>query len=401
MRRRLALFLVVMILGAFPLFGAAARPAFQDGGIVETTLTTRAKLRVGPGTEWVVLGYVEAGEPIRLDGRAPYTNIWVRATTVDGRVGWMFGELVAAPPEQLQNLPVVWDGTPISPEATLPPPPAEQPQPSDQPDQVNVVDVPNYDTISGISNHARDIYLQGQQLGNRANVFSKVGDSITVAPYFLYPFGQGAYNLRGYGNLQRVVNFFASGDARDGNNSFLNSSLAAYNGLTTAGILDPNNAWTQVCQPGETPLECEYRLVKPSVALIMLGTNDVASIPLDTYRGNLARIVQISVDRGIIPVLSLLPTRQSYENSVPAYNQVIAETATSYDIPLWNFGGAVRGLDNNGLADGIHPSAPPGNGPDDFAAAADFTSDNLRYGYTVRNLTALQALDAVWRRAMY
>ena len=68
---------------------------------------------------------------------------------------------------------------------------------------------------------------------------------------------------------------------------------------------------------------------------------------------------------------------------------------------MWNFGGAIDALENNGLSDGIHPSSPPGNGPDDFAAAADFTAENLRYGYTVRNLTALQVLNAVWRRAIY
>lgn len=52
------------------------------------------------------------------------------------------------------------------------------------------------------------------------------------------------------------------------------------------------------------------------------------------------------------------------------------------------------------LWDGIHPSAP-GLAPDDYGAAADLSPENLTYGYTVRNLTALQALDAVWRGAMY
>jgi len=367
----------------------------QDMASLETSLSKRAKLRVGPGTEWAIIGYIEAGASVRLDGRAPYSNIWVRGTTSDGRIGWIFGDLVAAPADQLQTLPVVWDGTPISAPTPTPAPAAPSSAPVAAPSS------PNDDIVSSISNRTRDIYLRGQQLGNRPNVFSKVGDSITVSGYFLYPFGWGAYNLRGYGELQGVVDYFAGADARDGNNSFANSSLAAYNGLTTTGVLDPNNAWKQVCQPGETPLECEYRIVRPSVALIMLGTNDVASDSLDTYRGNLERIVQITIDRGIIPVLSIIPTRQSYEDRIPAYNQVIAETARAFDIPLWNFGGVLNGLDNNGLSDGIHPSPPPGSGSDDFAAAADFTAENLRYGYTVRNLTALQVLDAVWRRAMY
>lgn len=39
------------------------------------------------------------------------------------------------------------------------------------------------------------------------------------------------------------------------------------------------------------------RVVRPSVALILIGTNDVANVPLDEYRNNLQRIVQISLDR--------------------------------------------------------------------------------------------------------
>jgi hypothetical protein len=51
-------------------------------------------------------------------------------------------------------------------------------------------------------------------------------------------------------------------------------------------------------------------------------------------------------------------------------------------------------LPNEGLGpDGIHPSAAPDS--------ADFTADSLQFGYTVRNLTALQALDALWRLELY
>jgi hypothetical protein len=51
-------------------------------------------------------------------------------------------------------------------------------------------------------------------------------------------------------------------------------------------------------------------------------------------------------------------------------------------------------LPNQGLGpDRIHLSVPPG-AP---AATVDFTSGNLAYGTTMRNLTALQILDYVWR----
>ena len=358
---------------------------------MQVIVTTRAKLRDGPGTDWAILGYVEAGEVFRIDGRAPYEYLWVRGITTDGRIGWIFGDLISAPADALNALPTVWVDDPF----TLSPPVAAVSSDGSAPSSTI-----NTAVISGITQTARQIYQHGRELGNRRDVFSKVGDSITASPYFLFPIGWGTYNLRGYSNLQSVVNFFSAESARDNNNSFSNPSLAAYNGITTTGILDPNNAWTQVCQSGETPLECEYRLVRPSIALIMLGTNDVTSLSPDDFRNNLSRIVQITIDRGIIPVLSLIPIRQGYENSIPTFNQIIADIAHNADIPLWNFPAALTGLDNNGLGDGIHPSEPPGSSSDDYSAATDFTAQNLRYGYTVRNLTALQVLDAIWRRVI-
>jgi hypothetical protein len=215
----------------------------------------------------------------------------------------------------------------------------------------------------------------------------------------MYPIGWGSYNLDGYGYLQPVIYYFSSANARDGN-SFANISLAANNQWTTASVLDPALANTPIggstyCQPGETPLECEYRVVKPSVALILLGTNDLHTRGVGEFRANLERIVQITIDRGIIPVLSTIPNRPGYD--VNAYNQAIRGVAGAFDIPLWDYYGAMAGAPNSGLsADNMHPS----NAPRDYSASADFRAENLIYGYTIRNLTALMVLDAVWRAAL-
>jgi len=399
MKKWLLIFLTLVMVG-----GVYA----QDQPGLEVTIAKKAKLRDGPGVDWVILGTVEAGTVMRLDGRAPYETIWVRGITPDGQIGWIFGELIDASYAQLSALPKVWVDDPF-----MGNPPQEQAapiQPTAAPDQPTAAPtsappntpIPpaaparNTGVISGITGNARTIFQRGQELGNRANVFSKVGDSITAASYFLFPIGWGTYNLRSYSSLQGVINYFSTEAARDNNNSFSNPSLAAYNGLSTSGALDPSVAWGQVCQAGETPLECEYRLVRPSVALIMLGTNDMALMPVENYRANLERIVQMSIDRGVIPVLSYIPMRDGYADSVAVFNQTIASVARAYDVPLWNYASAMQNLDSNGLGDGIHPSFPPG----DFAAAADFTPENLRYGYTVRNLTALQVLDAIWRQVL-
>jgi len=35
------------------------------------------------------------------------------------------------------------------------------------------------------------------------------------------------------------------------------------------------------------------------------------------------------------------------------------------------------------------------------SATVDFTPENLQYGSTMRNLTALQILDSVWKNVLY
>lgn len=361
----------------------------QDTDSIEATTTARLKLRAGPGLEWAVLGYIERAELLILDGRDAANSWWIHVITTDQREGWVYGEFVAVTGNELRSLPLldVDEHLLLTPTVT----------PADGIPQATVNIRTTSNIVSGLSDNARSIFLRGQELGNRANVFSKVGDSITASRHFLFPIGWGTYNLGDYTHLQAVVNYFSSGSARGGNNSFANPSLAAYDGLTTAGVLDPSSSWKEICQAEESPLECEYRLNLPAVALIMLGTNDVAILSSDAYRGNLERIVQISIDRGVVPVLSLIPIRVGYESSVAVFNQIITDVARGYDIPLWHFN--LSDLDNNGLVDGVHPSWP--GSAEDYAASVDLSADHLRYGYPVRNLSALQALDAIWRGVLY
>src|SRR5215468_5790388 len=87
-----------------------------------------------------------------------------------------------------------------------------------------------YPIVPGISYYSlRAIVNIGAKLGNRRNVFSKVGDSITASELFLYPVGNGGLRLGSYGYLGNVFNFFMKTPARD-SNSFSNHSLAARGG---------------------------------------------------------------------------------------------------------------------------------------------------------------------------
>lgn len=237
------------------------------------------------------------------------------------------------------------------------------------------------------------IYRYGQQRGNHANVFAKVGDSITFAPHMLHPIGEGNYNLASFTALEDVIQHYLTGKFSN-DNSFTRDSLATKIGWTTRDLLDPDEADTTNCEAGETPLACEYRILQPAVALIMLGTNDLGILTADAYYAELGRIVQITIESGIIPILSTIPNRERFEQGVVEYNQRVIFLAQAYHIPLWRYDMAMANLPNNGLdVDNAHPSIPPRG----VNGAADFTPSNLFYGYVMRNLTALQMLDAVWR----
>jgi hypothetical protein len=251
--------------------------------------------------------------------------------------------------------------------------------------------------VSGISPHARQVFQLGQRMGNRPNVFSKVGDSITASPLFLSPIGVGQYNLRGYAELQGVIDFYTARNARGNDNSFYNTSLAAKVSWRAQSVLSPEQADPANCNAGETPLACEYRLVRPSVALIMLGTNDVPFTSDVDFEFEMRQVVLVTLQSGVIPVLSTIPPlfRTGLDGRAEQLNVIIVRLAREYDIPLWDYWSALQGLPDSGMAsDGVHPNwAPEGHN-------ADFAPEYLQYGTVVRNMTALYVLDAIWRQVV-
>jgi hypothetical protein len=242
-------------------------------------------------------------------------------------------------------------------------------------------DLPPYFAYFG--ENARDIFQEGQKLGSRPRAFSKVGDSITVDPHFLTQITEPGAYLGEYAALADTVAYFREADVR-GSNPFAVRSLAAGVGWLARDLLDPAKA---TC--GKTPLECEYDSTRPAIALIMIGTNDagVGVFP-EEYARDLEEIVAITRERGIVPVLSTIP--HSQWRDVTDFNAAIRRIAAAGDLPLIDYYAAMSSLPDRGMSpDGVHPSAPPdGN-------AARFTPENLRYGYTLRTLLALQALDAL------
>lgn len=346
---------------------------------------TRVRLRATPGTAGEILSVLDENAQLNLIGRTA-DNKWVQVLVLPGGVGgWVSTQFLRLP--DFSVLPkALLDKLPVQGVAI---------EASPTPTSAAMSGVPSY--LSGLSSRTREIYLRGQNMGNRANVFSKIGDSITVSPNFLYPVGYGQYDLGQYGGLAGVVGYFLQANARTGN-SFANQSLAAGGGWTSDKLLTPGYGFPEVCG-SETPLVCEYQRVKPAVALILIGTNDSGSGSVENFAGNMRQIIETSINMGVIPVISTLPPKNiddNQEGRVNAFNDAIRLMAAQYQIPLWDYYAQMAGAQNRGMSsDGLHPSASPDG------AAARFTPDNLQYGYNIRNLGALQVLDALWRYVMY
>lgn len=334
------------------------------------------RLRQLPTDNGRVMVNLNAGTELRIDGRTA-DNAWLLITTSEGYEGWIRSNFV----ELYVDL--------VDVEAIANPQPVEFIVPPTPEGGVNVV--------GSIGGGARQIYVTGQAAGNQRNVFTKVGDSLTDSSYFLRAYGSGGYSLRDYGSLLPAIQFFAGGSALGGN-PFISGSISARASWGSVSALDPGSADPGRCNAGETPVACEMRVVKPAAALIMIGTNDAPAYPPDQYGARLRQIVETCIQYNVVPILSTLPPRAEFNDNIIAYNQVITAMAQQYGVPLTDLYSALAGLPGQGYGpDGVHLSIPPGG----VAAAYDFTPENLQYGTTMRNLTALQILDTVWRQVLY
>ncbi|HET7010411.1 MAG TPA: SGNH/GDSL hydrolase family protein [Anaerolineales bacterium] len=268
--------------------------------------------------------------------------------------------------------------------SATPSPPTPTPTPEPTPTQA-------YPFLRGLGQRALEIFGVGQTLGNRRAVFSKVGDSITASRAFLAPIGEGRYDLRQHAYLAPVIEFYRREVART-DNSFANESLAAQVSWTTWSLLSPDAADRTECLEGENPLVCEYRLVRPSLALIMIGTNDVLQTEPQDFEGNFRALLDTTIRMGVVPIVSSLPPLNlpSAGDQVERFNSILSRLCTEYEIPFWDYWSTLVDLPDLGLSiDGVHPS--------EGSASADFTPANLQFGMTMRNLTALQTLDSIWR----
>lgn len=232
------------------------------------------------------------------------------------------------------------------------------------------------------------------QDGPRRGVFAKIGDSNTVHPAGLAALANGFDSAEEYAYLRTAWDYWQLEYP-----SFNADSTAATDSWKSIRFVSEGffNQHGGACQPHETAVACEYRLVRPSVALIMVGTNDVLEdAPDDEFETNLRQILEISETYGVYPVLSTIPPmwdNDAHNQRVLEINAIIKRVGQSYGAYIWDLWGELQPIWGQGIgADGIHLSIPPDGNTTHFGPEA------LEFGHTWRNLSALKVLDHLRRR---
>jgi hypothetical protein len=235
--------------------------------------------------------------------------------------------------------------------------------------------------ISNVGPHLETIYARGLAMGKSPNSFTKVGDCEMEFKWFLQDFDSGVYDLGAYQYLAPVITQFRG--------SFLHKGQVANAGMSSSAIFE--DFWAlSTCNDGETPLSCEYRLHRPSIALIMLRTIDANSVAGGKFYGEVQRAVDDSINAGVIPVLQTMPYWGTQNPNTESINAVIRRVAAEKNVPLWDYVITSDQLANRGVTVDYHIQHPA-----DGSGATLFTADRMSDAATRRNLEALEVLHAI------
>ncbi|MFC1960791.1 hypothetical protein ACFLYO_08775, partial [Chloroflexota bacterium] len=344
------------------------------------------------------VGVVPGGADFVLEARNRGGS-WVLGHTADGALrGWLTGRYLRWGGVHVMTLPEIATGAGIPPMMT--PTPYYTPTPTPDFDALPrrtdrvTLDFP-WETLS----YAQGVYERGQTFGNNPQTFILIGDSTTAGNQFTLPLfhsiTHNLYDLGQYVELQETIDFFRA------TRSFSAASQTARSGQAAAHELDPELANPTVCLDGETPLACEIRIKRPSVAIIYIGFVELARSTHGAYLMDLDMILEACVANGVIPVLTTLTaTSEGILRHAPLaqfenMNEVIRVFADSYHVPLIDLNTYAGQLPNRGVIfeEGIHLSYR-------VDGIVNFNGDEWLYGKDLRTLLTLQALDILRREVL-
>lgn len=227
-----------------------------------------------------------------------------------------------------------------------------------------------------------EVYARAQEDGRVGGVISKVGDSNSASESYLTPISQGRYELGPYTFLTDTVNYFGA--------SMGSQTVAARVGMNSMAVFDPFWANKAVCEQGESPIACEYRLRQPTIAVIMFGVNDTRVLNTADYQAQIEQLIEDSLAADVIPLLVTFTTNPSEWDygSTLRFNLAMVEAAEAYNVPVINFWAAAQALYRAGVGDdNIHLTQSGGT--------LRLGRAESYYGLPLHNLLVLHALDSL------
>jgi hypothetical protein len=357
---------VLLCLGAFG--------TFADASTFVATAYQRVNLFAGPGITYQQLGRVSAGVPMTIVERNSVgTWLHIQRKNDKGEMlddGWVISGYLNL------DIGLHFSDVPVS----------DLPDADADSDMSQLHDLYVVPVIPTISDAMRDVYKHGQELRNYPYVITKVGDSMTADDLYLKPMSRNNNVLGPYDYLGETVLYFGASTSVD--------SVAAQLGMTTYTVFDPTWAPNDICQPRETPLDCEYRRKRPSISLILFGPNDLLRMGDSQYDTQIRKIVDNTIDHGIIPVLSTFsydPGMGLWPQAVN-FNRRLAAIAAEKQVPIINLWLAARSLPDYGLEiDHIHMKHWG-------FSFLKFNTGNVAFsGASLRNLLTIRTLDEIRR----
>lgn len=217
-----------------------------------------------------------------------------------------------------------------------------------------------------VSDELRQVYRQGLARGNNPHAFSILGDCQSQPEVFMGIYDSDPDFVKQLQqHLQETVKQFSG--------SFDRYSPTVKDGTTEGALLwaQWNDNKEKKCTPGETPIDCELRVHKPTIVFVHIGTHWEAR-----NRGYLTTIIEKILEHGAVPVLVTKADNRELDERV---NENLASLAEEFDLPLWNFWASVQHLPENGMEPGSDM----------------YLSEE---GLIIHRQGGLEALDSVWRQ---
>lgn len=195
-----------------------------------------------------------------------------------------------------------------------------------------------WNIVPDLSPFALATLREGVVAGNNPNVFIRIGDCQSEPAVYLGIYDSEHWILptdKVY--LENAIEYY--------HGSFSRVNVTAHKGFGVSSVLSVSFADKDLCNPTETPLDCELRLTRPLVALIAMGTNWQPNSS-ESFERYLRQIVDSLLENGTLPVLVNKPDNIEGDFLL---NQAIAEVAYDYDLPMLNIWRALDFMPGHGL----------------------------------------------------